>query len=81
MRCSHFAFELSAALGPNCVRYWVAKFSGEAGLGPKGVGALAVENQRLRKENARPLPKGIIPRVRYSLFVMIRAQSPGTLWL
>jgi transposase len=37
------------------VRYWVEKFSGEAGLAPSGEGALKVELQRLRKENARLL--------------------------
>jgi transposase len=45
----------SLGVDPNCVRYWVAKLSAEAGLGPKGDGAVAAELQRLRKENARLL--------------------------
>jgi len=43
----------SLGVDPSCVRGWVAKFSTEAGLAPSGDGALAAENQRLRKENAR----------------------------
>ncbi|MDB5171996.1 MAG: family transposase OrfAB [Phycisphaerales bacterium] len=43
----------SLGVDPHCVRYWVQKLSGEAGMGPKGDGALMSENQRLRKENAR----------------------------
>jgi transposase len=45
----------SLGVDPNCVRYWVARLSGEAGLGVKGDGALTAEIQRLRKENARLL--------------------------
>ena len=45
----------SLGVDPACVRGWVAKFSGETGLGPSGEGALRAENQRLRKENARLL--------------------------
>jgi len=45
----------SLGVDPNCVRYWVDKLSGEAGLVPKGDGALTAEIQRLRKENARLL--------------------------
>ena len=43
----------SLGVDPNCVRYWVQQLSGEAGVVPKGDGALMAENQRLRKENAR----------------------------
>ena len=45
----------SLGVDPNCVRYWVQKLSGEAGLSPKGDGAVAAELQRLRKENTRLL--------------------------
>jgi transposase len=45
----------SLGVDPNSVRAWVEKFSSEAGLAPAGDGALAAENARLRKENARLL--------------------------
>jgi transposase len=38
----------SLGVDANCVRYWVSKLSDEPGMGPAG--ALAAENQRLRKE-------------------------------
>lgn len=43
----------SLGVDPNSVRGWIAKYSSEAGMVPKGDGALAAEIQRLRKENAR----------------------------
>ena len=43
----------SLGVDPNCIRVWVEKFGGEAA--PSGEGALAAENRRLRKENARLL--------------------------
>ena len=43
----------SLGVDPNSVRGWLASFSSEAGLGPKGDGALVAEIQHLRKENAR----------------------------
>ena len=43
----------SLGVNPGSVRGWLAKFSSEAGLAPKGDGALVAEIQRLRKENAR----------------------------
>jgi len=45
----------SLGVDDNSVRGWVEKFSAEAGRAPSGEGALKVENQRLRKENARLL--------------------------
>ena len=44
---------LSLGVDPNSVRYWVTKFSSEAGLTPTGEGAMAAELSRLRKENAQ----------------------------
>ena len=43
----------SLGVDPGSARGWLAKFSSEAGLAPKGDGALVAEIQRLRKENAR----------------------------
>ena len=45
----------SLGVDPASVRGWIEKFSNEAGLAPSGDGALAAENRRLRKENARLL--------------------------
>jgi transposase len=45
----------SLGVDANSVRGWMEKFASEAGLAPKGDGALAAEIQRLRKENARLL--------------------------
>ena len=45
----------SLGVDPNCVRYWVSKLSSDVGLKPTGDGALTLEVQRLRKENARLL--------------------------
>jgi transposase len=42
-------------LDPTSVRGWVQKFSGEPGLATGGEAALAADNRRLRKENARLL--------------------------
>src|SRR5258708_2334803 len=49
------AGEAARSLGvdPACVRYWVTRFSGEAGAAPTGEGAVQLELRRLRKENAR----------------------------
>lgn len=46
--------EASKSLGVdgNSVRAWVKKYGQEAGLSPKGEGAVQVELRRLRKENA-----------------------------
>ncbi len=43
----------SLGVDPSSVRYWVGKFSAQAGAGPSGEGALQVELRQLRKENAR----------------------------
>jgi len=43
----------SLGVDPGSVRQWVAKFSDESELAPKGEGATAAELRRLRKENAR----------------------------
>jgi transposase len=43
----------SLGVDAHCVRGWLGKFSGEAGLAPSGEGAMAAELRRLRKENAR----------------------------
>ncbi len=45
----------SLGVDANSVRYWVEKLGGEAGNQPVGEGAMAAENRRLRKENARLL--------------------------
>ena len=45
----------SLGVDPNCVRGWVHKYASEPGMAPSGDGAVAVELQRLRKENARLL--------------------------
>jgi transposase len=45
----------SLGVDPNCVRGWVQRYSSEPGAAPSGDGAVAVELQRLRKENARLL--------------------------
>lgn len=45
----------SLGVDPNSVRGWLAKLSSQAGLAPRGEGAVAAELQRLRKENARLL--------------------------
>ena len=51
----------SLGVDPNSLRGWVEKFSSQAGPAPSGEGALKVENQRLRKENARLLMEREIP--------------------
>ncbi len=43
----------SLGVDPTSVRYWVTKFSGEAGVAATGDGAVQIELRRLRKENAR----------------------------
>jgi transposase len=43
----------SLGVDAGSVRYWVSRLSDQAGMGPTGDGAMAAENQRLRKENAR----------------------------
>ena len=45
----------SLGVDPNCVRYWIEKFSKEEGTAPSGDGAVQAELRRLRKENARLL--------------------------
>ena len=45
----------SLGVDPNCIRGWVEKFGAQAGAAPQGEGALAAENRRLKKENARLL--------------------------
>jgi transposase len=45
----------SLGVDDNCVRYWIKQLGQQPGLTPQGDGALALENQRLRKENARLL--------------------------
>ena len=45
----------SLGIDQGSVRYWISKFSGEAGMAPSGEGAIKAELQRLRKENARLL--------------------------
>jgi transposase len=37
----------------NTIRYWIKRFSSEAGLAPSGPGAVQAELRRLRQENAR----------------------------
>jgi transposase len=45
----------SLGIESGTVRYWVQKFSAQEGLAPSGEGAVQLELQRLRKENARLL--------------------------
>jgi transposase len=45
----------SLGVDPASVRGWIKKFSTEEGMAPSGEGAMAAENRRLRKENARLL--------------------------
>jgi len=43
----------SLGVDANSVRAWVKKYAHEAGLEPKGEGAVQAELRRLRKENAQ----------------------------
>ena len=45
----------SLGVDPNCVRGWLAKFGGAAGVAPSGEGAVQAELRRLRQENDRLL--------------------------
>jgi transposase len=45
----------SLGIAGKSVREWVAQFSGEDGIAPRGAGALQAELRRLRRENARLL--------------------------
>jgi transposase len=45
----------SLGIAGKSVRGWVAQFSGDEGITPRGAGALQAELRRLRRENARLL--------------------------
>jgi transposase len=65
----------SLGLDSRLVRHWVSTLSTQPAMAPKGEGALAAENQRLRKENTQLLMEREISKKAAAFFARAKKQG------